>query len=114
MSHTCKGWMKISGLLELELQAAISLLIWVLRENPMEKQNQLLNTNPALQPDTHHVLLNYDISWMSSISSLIIEISSSSTYAGERERDKKREVQGDMHNEVTQMHFSRTSRHFFF
>lgn len=22
-------------------------------ENPMEKQNQLLNTNPALQPDTH-------------------------------------------------------------
>lgn len=51
---------------------------------------QLLNTNPALQPDTHHVLLNYDISWMSSISSLIIEISSSSTYAG-REREIKRE-----------------------
>lgn len=39
MSHTCKGWMKISGLLELELEAAISRLIWVLRENPMEKQN---------------------------------------------------------------------------
>lgn len=89
MSHTCKGWMKISGLLEMELQAAINPLIWVLRENPMEKQNQLLNTNPALQPDTHHVLLNYDISWMSSISSLIIEISSSSTYAG-RERERER------------------------
>lgn len=46
---------------------------------------------------------------MLSISSLIIEISSSSTYG---EREKEREVQGDMHNEVTQMHFSRKSRHF--
>lgn len=38
---------------------------------------------------------------MPSISSLIIEISSSSTYG---EREKEREIQGDMHNEVTQMH----------
>ena len=46
---------------------------------------------------------------MPSISSLIIEISSSSIYG---EREKEREAQGDMYNEVTQMHFSRKSRHF--
>lgn len=70
--------MKVSGLLELE------------RESYGEAEPALKHWPSSPAWYTRRVLLNYDISWLSSISSLIIEISSSSTYGG-RKREIKRE-----------------------